>query len=175
MHRRWSLPLLLVALLAGAGPLAAQGLSTAALITDVAWAPEGYVGRVLVNLTGPVRYRTVASPSSIVVDLWEARYQSPPSLHMTHPYVSGVRISQITGDLARLHIDLWQPARYKTFVKPHPHQVGVLVIPPSMATSRLPDSASYEEMRVSAGGRTTTARSPPSPTGAASRARSMPA
>lgn len=155
MQRCWPLPLLLVALLAAAGPLPARGSAAAALITDVAWAPEGSVGRVLVNLTGPVRYRTMASPTSIVVDLWEARYQSPPSLHMTHPYVSGVRISQITGDLARLHIDLWQPARYKTFVKPHPHQVGVLVIPPSMATSRLPDGAAYEKLRVAAGGGTT--------------------
>lgn len=155
MQRRLPLLLLLAALLAAAGPLPARSSPSAALITDVAWAPEGRVGRILVNLTAPVQYRTVASPTSIVVDLWEARYSSWPSLRMTHPYVSGVRVNQVTGDLARIRIDLWQPARYQTFVKPSPHQLGVVVIPPSMATAPLPDSVTYERQRVSAGRGTT--------------------
>lgn len=148
--------LLLAALLAAAGPLPARGSSTAARITDVAWAPEGRVGKILIHLDGPVRYRTVASPSSIVTDLWEAHLQSWAPLRVAHPYVTGVRVNQITDDLARIRIDLWQPARYKTFVRDNPYELAVVVIPPSMATSPLPDSVAYEKRRVRTGSRATT-------------------
>ncbi len=148
--------LLLAALLAAAGPLPARGSSTAARITDVVWAPEGRVGKIVIHLDGPVRYRTVASPTSIVTDLWEARLQSWASLRVAHPYVNGVRVNQITDELARIRIDLWQPARYKTFVRSNPYELAVVVIPPSMATSPLPGSVAYDKRRVRTGRRATT-------------------
>jgi len=148
--------LLLAASLAAAGPLPARGSAAAVLITNVAWAPEGQVGKILIHLDGPVRFRTVASPSSIVTDLWEARLQSWTPLRVAHPFVNGVRVNQITDDLARIRIDLWQPARYKTFVRDNPYELAVVVIPPSMATSSLPDSVAYEKRRVRVGARATT-------------------
>src|SRR3989449_1683086 len=55
-------------------PQVSAANSTAVHITDIAWEPEGQVGRVLIQLDGPVAYRTEASSSSIVVDLWQARH-----------------------------------------------------------------------------------------------------
>src|SRR5256885_14254641 len=55
-------------------PQVSAANSTAVHITDIAWEPEGQIGRVLIQLDGPVAYRTEASSSSIVVDLWQARH-----------------------------------------------------------------------------------------------------
>src|SRR2546429_3758344 len=55
-------------------PQVSAANSTVVHITDIAWEPEGQIGRVLIQLDGPVAYRTEASSSSIVVDLWQARH-----------------------------------------------------------------------------------------------------
>src|SRR2546430_9568968 len=55
-------------------PQVSAANSSTVHITDIAWEPEGQVGRVLIQLDGPVAYRTEASSSSIVVDLWQARH-----------------------------------------------------------------------------------------------------
>src|SRR2546430_17283010 len=82
---RQLLPILLAAVLLV--PQVSAANSTAVHITDIAWEPEGQIGRVLIQLDGPVAYRTEASSSSIVVDLWQARHAQwrvpagpPPSL-----------------------------------------------------------------------------------------------
>jgi hypothetical protein len=98
----------------------------------------------------------VANDTSIVVDLWEARHQAWPTLRVAHPYVKGVRVNQITDDLARVRIDLWRPARYKTFVQSRPFELSVVVIPPGMATAPLPQSVAYETLRAQTGSRATT-------------------
>src|SRR2546430_9596899 len=69
---RQLLPILLAAVLLV--PQVSAANSTAVHITDIAWEPEGQIGRVLIQLDGPVAYRTEASSSSIVVDLWQARH-----------------------------------------------------------------------------------------------------
>src|SRR3989441_13294223 len=52
-------------------------------ITDITWEAAGEIGRVLIQLDGPVAYRAVASSTSIVVDLWQARHMQwrPPTLY----------------------------------------------------------------------------------------------
>src|SRR2546426_8828285 len=69
---RQLLPILLAAVLLV--PQVSAANSSTVHITDIAWEPEGQVGRVLIQLDGPVAYRTEASSSSIVVDLWQARH-----------------------------------------------------------------------------------------------------
>src|SRR5207245_1288799 len=69
---RQLLPILLAAVLLV--PQVSAANSTAVHITDIAWESEGQIGRVLIQLDGPVAYRTEASSSSIVVDLWQARH-----------------------------------------------------------------------------------------------------
>lgn len=117
-------------------------------ITDIAWETEGQIGRVLIQLDGPVAYRTEASSSSIVVDLWQARHAQWREQTMTHPYVRSVRINQLTDDLARVRIDLVRPARYKSFLREDSHQLIIVVIPPWMATSPVPSSIGYDQQRV---------------------------
>src|SRR2546426_10500554 len=83
---RQLLPILLAAVLLV--PQVSAANSTAVHITDIAWEPEGQVGRVLIQLDGPVAYRTEASSSSIVVDLWQARHTQwrvPAVAHPRHP------------------------------------------------------------------------------------------
>jgi exopolysaccharide biosynthesis protein len=149
---------LALVLLAGAllAPQAsATGVSTAH-ITAIAWQAEGQIGKVLIRLDAPVTYRTIASSSSIVVDLWRARHMQWDLPHMIHSYVEGVRINQLTDELARVRIDLWRPARYKTFLNDESHTLTIVVIPPWMATAPLPDSVAYEKLRVRTGAGTTT-------------------
>src|SRR5439155_600379 len=131
--------------------------SRAIHITDIAWEPEGQIGRVLIQLDGPVAYRPEASSSSIVVDLWQARHAQWRLPAVTHPYVRSVRINQLTDDLARVRIDLLRPARYKTFLREDTHQLIIVVIPPWMATSPLPTSVAYDRQRVRTGTGATTA------------------
>src|SRR2546422_1848226 len=138
-------------------PQVSAANSTAVHITDIAWEPEGQIGRVLIQLDGPVAYRTEASSSSIVVDLWQARHAQWRLPAVTHPYVRSVRINQLTDDLARVRIDLLRPARYKTFLREDTHQLIIVVIPPWMATSPLPTSVAYDRQRVRTGTGATTA------------------
>ncbi|TMJ03859.1 MAG: hypothetical protein E6H01_04790 [Bacillati bacterium ANGP1] len=126
-------------------------------ITDITWEAEGEIGRVLIQLDGPVAYRAVASSTSIVVDLWQARHMQWRSPTITHPYVRSVRINQITDELARVRIDLLRPARYKTFLKEDSHTLIIVVIPPWMATAPLPNSVVYEQQRIRTGAGLTTA------------------
>src|SRR5436309_2437757 len=152
---RQLLPILLAAVLLV--PQVSAANSTAVHITDIAWEPEGQIGRVLIQLDGPVAYRTEASSSSIVVDLWQARHAQWRLPAVTHPYVRSVRINQLTDDLARVRIDLLRPARYKTFLREDTHQLIIVVIPPWMATSPLPTSVAYDRQRVRTGTGATTA------------------
>ena len=138
-------------------PQVSAANSSTVHITDIAWEPEGQVGRVLIQLDGPVAYRTEASSSSIVVDLWQARHAQWRLPVVTHPYVRSVRINQLTDDLARVRIDLARPARYKTFLREDTHQLIIVVIPPWMATSPLPTSVAYDRQRVRTGTGATTA------------------
>ncbi len=117
-------------------------------VLGVRWATEGPVGKVLIDFDNAVNYRTAASGSSIVVDLWPAQLVQWPSLEIGHPYVRHVWVNQIAENLTRIRVDLVQPARYKTFLKTNPHHLVVLVIPPWLATAGLPASLSYEKQRV---------------------------
>src|SRR2546427_5526757 len=81
-------------------------------ITDIAWEAEGEIGKILIQLDGPVAYRAVASSTSIVVDLWQARHMQWRVATPTPPYGPPVRINQITDELARGRVDLLRPARH---------------------------------------------------------------
>src|SRR2546425_4090817 len=70
-------------------PQVSAANSTAVHITDIAWEPEGQIGRVLIQLDGQVAYRTEASSSSIVVDLWQARHAQWRLAAGTPPYLPG--------------------------------------------------------------------------------------
>ncbi len=122
-------------------------------ILDVRWATEGPVGKVLIAFDSVVNYRSTGSPSSIVVDLWPAQLTQWPSLEIGHPYVRHIWVNQIADNLARIRIDLAQPARYKAFFRTDTYQLIIVVIPPWMATAELPASLAYEKLRVPTGGR----------------------
>ncbi len=128
-------------------PLAWSALPEAHVL-DVHWATEGPVGKIIIGLDSPVHYRTIGSTSSIVVDLWPAQLAQWPSLEIGHPYVRHVWVNQIADNVARIRIDLVQPARYKTFLKTNPNELILLVIPPWLATAGLPASLAYEKLRV---------------------------
>ncbi len=120
-------------------------------VLDVQWATEGTVGKVTIAFDNAVNYRTTGSPSSVVVDVWPAQLTQWPSLEIAHPFVRHVWVNQIADNLARIRIDLAQPARYKAFLRTDPHRLIVLVIPPWMATAELPASLAYERLRVGTG------------------------
>src|SRR5712692_1076671 len=141
--RRWViLPALLGALVATAAPAPASD-RTIARITAIAWEPEAQVGRLVIRLDAPITYRTMASPSSILVDLWRARHVEWRAQTVTHRYVQGVRVNQLTNDLARIRIDLRRPAHYKNYMTSDPSTLTVVIIPPGMATAALPSSVAY--------------------------------
>jgi hypothetical protein len=149
--RRWViLPALLGALVATAAPARASD-RTIAHITSIAWEPEAQVGRLVIRLDAPITYRTMASPSSILVDLWRARHVEWRAQTVTHRYVQGVRVNQLTDDLARIRIDLRRPAHYKTYMTSDPSTLTVVIIPPGTATAALPSSVAYSMLRVPTG------------------------
>src|SRR5947208_14753904 len=82
-------------------PQVSAANSSTVHITDIAWEPEGQVGRVLIQLDGPVAYRTEASSSSIVVDLWHARHAQWRLPVVTHPFRRSVRSHELADHLAR--------------------------------------------------------------------------
>src|SRR2546422_7764665 len=92
-------------------PQVSAANSTVVHITDIAWEPEGQIGRVLIQLDGPVAYRTEASSSSIVVDLWQARHAQwrfPPG---TPPHARAGGINQLTDAPPPARTDPAPPAR----------------------------------------------------------------
>jgi hypothetical protein len=147
-QQRVVLPALVAALTASTAPLPAAEVSTAH-ITAISWETEAQIGKVIIRLDAPVTYRTMASSTSILVDLWRARHVEWRSQTVAHPYVQGMRVNQLTPDVARIRIDLRRPARYKTYMTSDPATVTVLIIPPSMATAPLPSSVAYDTLRVS--------------------------
>lgn len=120
-------------------------------IRGISWGRDGVVGKITLRFDGPVNYRTLASDTSITVDVWRAQHTWWGSIPVSHSYVRSILTAQITRDLARVRIYLRRPARYKTVVKTSPDQLTVLVIPPWMATRRLPASVAYEKLRVATG------------------------
>lgn len=151
--RAYTLFLTLAMLLCLPGPAATA--SSATRVADVGWEHHGPIGKIVIRLSGPFTYRAVASSSAIVVDLWPARHTSWRTLRVADPYVRRIRVSQVTRDLARVRIDLRRPARYKTFTKTDPQVLAIQVIPPWLATTRLPASIAYEKHRVPTGTGTT--------------------
>lgn len=129
--------------------LAAESAPTQ--VTDVSWEADGLVGKVIIRLNGAFAYRTTASRSSIRIDLWRAQLTKWEDLPVNHHYVRRVYVNQITSDVARLRIYLKKPVRYKTFVRTDPALLAVQIIPPWMATTRLPSSVAYEKLRVPTG------------------------
>lgn len=122
-----------------------------ARLTDVTWSTEGQIGKLLIRTDGPVNHRAFANSSRIVLDMWQAGNAQWETIPIDHPYVRRLRVRQYTPGLARVYIDLKRPARYKTFVKQDPHTIAVVVIPPWMATTKLPPSVAYQKMRVATG------------------------
>ena len=145
--QRAVLPTLVGALMASAAPLPAAEVSSAR-ITTITWEADAQIGKVIIRLDAPVTYRTMASTSSILVDLWQARLIEWQSQTVVHPYVQGVRVNQLTPDVARIRIDLRRPARYKTYMTIEPATVTVVIIPPELATAPLPRSVAYEALRA---------------------------
>jgi exopolysaccharide biosynthesis protein len=124
-------------------------------VEDIQWFDEGKLGRVVIRLDGPANFRAVSTRDYILIDIWRAREARWRTTAVHHPYVRRLRVRQYTPQLARVYIDLKRPARYKTFVSTDPHQITVIVIPPSMATVKLPPSLAYEKFRVPTGRGTT--------------------
>ena len=141
------LPMLVGALTASAAPLPAAEVNGARVMT-IAWEADAQIGKVVIRLDAPVTYRTMASPTSILVDLWQARLGEWQSQTVVHPFVQGVRVNQLTPDVARIQIDLRRPARYKTYMTTEPSTVTVVIIPPELATAPLPRSVAYEALRA---------------------------
>lgn len=120
-------------------------------LTGVTWSVEGQVAKIVIRTDAAVNFRSFGGRDRIVVDLWRARDAGWATLPVTHPFVRRLRVRQYAPELARIYIDLKKPARYKTFVKQDPFSISVLVIPPWMATVKLPPSIAYEKQRVATG------------------------
>lgn len=120
-------------------------------LEDVVWTEEGQVGKLIIRTDAPVNFRAFSGKGSIAVDLWRAHNAEWRTQPLAHAYARRLRIRQYTPELARIYIDLKKPARYKTFVKSDPYGLAVLVIPPWMATTKLPPSVAYEKIRVPSG------------------------
>ena len=140
---------------AQAPPLPTPVTAKVAGVEDVQWFDEGKVGKVVIKLDAPANFRAVSTRDYILIDLWQAREAPWRTTAVHHPYVRRIRVRQYTPQLARVYIDLKRPARYKTFVRTDPHQITVMVIPPWMATVKLPPSLAYEKFRVATGRGTT--------------------
>jgi exopolysaccharide biosynthesis protein len=136
---------------AGSDPVTAK----IAGLEDVRWIDEGKIGKVIIRLDGPANFRAVSTREYVLIDIWRAREARWRTTAVHHPYVRRIRVRQYTPQLARVYIDLKKPARYKTFVRSDPNQITVLVIPPWMATVKLPPSLAYEKFRVPTGRGTT--------------------
>lgn len=149
MMRTTTLALVLAILLAF--PTYSRSATSETRVLDVQWENAGQVGKVTIAFDNSVNYRTEGSPSGIVVDVWPAQLGQLASLDVIHPYVRQIWVNHVADNLARIRIDLGQPARYKTFFKTDPYQLIVLVIPPWMATAELPTSLGYEKLRVPTG------------------------
>ena len=124
-------------------------------VEDVQWFDEGKVGKVVIKLDAPANFRAVSTREYILIDMWRAREARWQTTAVHHPFVRRLRVRQYTPLLARVYIDLKRPARYKTFVRTDPHQITVMVIPPWLATVKLPPSLAYEKLRVATGRGTT--------------------
>lgn len=120
-------------------------------LEDVTWTEEGQIGKLTIRTDAPVNFRAFAGKSTIAVDLWRAHNAEWRTEPLAHAYARRLRIRQYTPELARIYIDLKRPARYKTFVKSDPYGLAVLVIPPWMATTKLPPSVAYQKIRVPSG------------------------
>ena len=129
------------------GPVTAK----VATVEDVQWIDEGQTGKIVIRLDAAVNYRAVSTREYILIDVWRAREAQWRTTAVHHHYVRRLRVRQYTPQLARVYIDLKRPARYKTFVRTDPHQITVMVIPPWMATVKLPPSIAYEKFRVPSG------------------------
>lgn len=119
-----------------------------ARVSGITWSTEGPVGKITLRFDRPVNSRVLSSSSSITIDVWRARHTWWGRRTPRHTYVRSVLTAQMTRDVARVRIYLKRPARYKTFTNTDRHQLTVLVIPPWMATTRLPASVAYEKTRV---------------------------
>src|SRR2546422_7236193 len=86
-------------------------------ITDITWEAEGEIGRVLIQLDGPVAYRAVASSTSIVVDLWRARHMQWRAPTLTHPYLSPGGLQQNNQQRAPLPVQPPPPPSHKTLLQ----------------------------------------------------------
>lgn len=124
-------------------------------LTGVSWSTQGPVGKVQIRTDAPLNYRSYATGDRIVIDLWQASNARWTTTPVAHAHVRRLRVRQYTPELARIYIDLRRPARYKVFVKSDPNVISVLVIPPWMATVKLPPSIAYEKRRVATGAGTT--------------------
>jgi len=136
-------------------PSSAPVTAKVAGVEDVRWVEEGKTGKIVIRLDAPVNYRAVSTREYILIDIWRAREARWQTTAVHHPYVRRIRVRQYTPQLARVYIDLKRPARYKTFVRGDPHQITVVVIPPWMATVKLPPSIAYEKFRTPTGRGTT--------------------
>ncbi len=136
-------------------PSGAPTTAKVAGVQSVEWSADGPVAKVIIRLDAPVNFRAVSTHEYILVDLWRAREARWQTLAVHHRLARRIRVRQYTPELARVYIDLKRPARYKTFVRTDPHQITVMVIPPWMATVKLPQSIFYEKFRVATGRGTT--------------------
>lgn len=136
-------------------PLPMPVTAQVAGVETVAWSAEGQIVKVVIGLDAQANFRAVSTRTYILVDIWRAKEARWQTMAVHHPYVRRIRVRQYLPQLARVYIDLKRPARYKTFIRTDPHQITVLVIPPWMATAKLPPSVAYEKLRVPTGGGTT--------------------
>src|SRR2546426_4441965 len=100
-------------------------------ITDIAWEAEGQIGKVVIQLDGPVAYRTEASSASIVVDLWQARHAQWRVAGGAHPHLPAVGIKQLNHDPAPRRTHPARPPRRQNLFWKGTHPPERRVLPPS--------------------------------------------
>jgi hypothetical protein len=129
-------------LLTGPSPARANGVTR---ILDLQWTAQADTTNVTLKVSGPVRYRTATTATSIAVDFWTAA-GSERFVPVSGGVATSVSLRQMTRDVIRLEIALRRPASHKVFTRDD--RITVAVFPAWQATVPLPRSVAYQTMRV---------------------------
>lgn len=140
--------ILIAAVASPVGPRA-EAAEQAARILDLRWRVKGEVTGITVRLSAPVRYRTAATKTAVVVDLWTVETDGERRLPLDGGTASAVAVRPLAPGLARVTVHLVKPARFK--VHQGTGRLTVSVFPQAHAAATLPRGVTYRTLRVPTG------------------------
>jgi uncharacterized protein YigE (DUF2233 family) len=150
-HPRWRLLLLLgvVALAVFAPERPSRAADRSAQILGVGWRPDGEATQITVRLSGPVRYRTVATADVVRVDLWTVTGDAERVIPIRHRVASSVTIRRLTPAVVRMGVSLRETARFRVYAADD--RLTVAVFPHWMGTVPVPSSVFHQTLQIPTG------------------------